>query len=197
MKREQCHPWGHSPNEGYSQDSNHNRSQSQWVHKEANITEILFSSTSWVLLIFFLCQLLYKGWGIIPEIIPHLCLSPQTSSKHPPPSSSLSANDFAFSCHGENRCVLKITSIHSHPHVYLLHYIQPMCSAILPAAADGLSCATEARLSVSGLDPPYLTFLAHWWSNCLFPPTLSNFPFAFLTSMRTPWRNCFQGSWFT
>lgn len=109
----------------------------------------------------FLVPTPIQGWGIIPEIIPHLCLSPQTSSKHPPPSSSLSANDFAFSCHGENRCVLKITSIHSHPHVYLLHYIQPMCSAILPATADGLSCATEARLSVSGLDPPYLTFLAH------------------------------------
>lgn len=129
------------------------------VHREANITEILFSSISSVLLIFFLCQLLYKEWGIIPEIIPHLCLSPQTSSTSS--SSSLLANDFAFSCHRENRCALKITSIHSHPHVYLPHCIQPMCSAILPVTADGLSCASEASLSMSGLDPPYLTSLGH------------------------------------
>ena len=47
---------------------------------------------------------------------PHFSLFPQIST--PLPSSSLSANDLAVSCHWENRCTLKITSTHSHPHVY-------------------------------------------------------------------------------
>lgn len=164
-KRGQCHPWGHSPRalESVAKIQTPSDPKASAQREQCSRNPVQFCIVS--LVKNFLVPIPIRGTGKKKkkkktlQITPHLFLSPQTPAL--PPPSSISADDFAFSCHGENRCTPKITSTHSHFRVYPLLCIHACELCQLSCDCRWSVCAPEAGLSMGDLDPPRLTSLGH------------------------------------